>query len=142
MKLRISILVVVACAVALALVLQGGSADPLSVGDDSHTQWLCKSCAHGFLLTARQVAQQADRDPQHWSPLDCPQCRQKQAYLALVCPKCRTIYFGRDVPGESGQCPQCAPISRSIVADSEQAADESPRPREGAAPAKPAAKVR
>ena len=142
MKLRIAILVVVACAVGLALVLQGGLTDPLSAGDDSHTQWLCKACAHDFLLTARQVSQQADRDPQHWSPLDCPQCRQKQAYLALVCPKCRTIFFGRDVPGESGQCPECFPVSSTIVADSERPADDAPRPRDGVTPAKPAAKVR
>lgn len=142
MKLRISILVVVACAVGLTLVLQGGLADPLSAGDDSHTQWLCKSCAHDFLLTARQVAQQADRDPQHWAPLSCPQCRQKQAYLAMVCPQCRTIYFGRDVPGESGHCPKCSPVNRTVVADSDRPTDESPRPPESAARSKPAAKVR
>ncbi|HKQ48127.1 MAG TPA: hypothetical protein VJZ71_08675 [Phycisphaerae bacterium] len=142
MKLRISILVVVACGVGLALFLQGGQADPLSAGDDSHTQWLCKSCAHDFLLTARQVAQQADRDPQHWAPLKCPQCRQKQAYLAMVCPQCRTIYFGRDVPGESGQCPKCSPGSPTVVADSDRSREELPRPPDKSAAAKPAAKVR
>lgn len=142
MKLRISILASVACAVGLALVLRGGLADPLAAGDDSHTQWLCKACAHDFLLTARQVAQQADRDPVHWSPLNCPQCRQKQAYLALVCHKCQTIYFGRDVPGESGECPKCLPVTRTVVVDSDRPADEAARAPESAARTKPAAKVR
>jgi len=143
MKLKLGIVVVIACAVALAFVFQGGLADPLAAGDDSQTQWMCKSCSHCFLLTARQVAQRADRDPRRWAPLDCPQCGRKQAYLALACPKCQTIYFGQDVPGELGQCPRCATGRRMAVAEEDRpSAELSSRQDGSAARPRPAAKVR
>ena len=144
MKLRLGFIIAIACAVALALVFQGGSADPLAALDNSQTQWLCKACSYSFLLTAREVAQRADSDPHHWAPLLCPQCKKKQAYLAIVCPKCRTVYVGRDVPGESGQCPQCAPPTRraSVPEGNRPAAGSTTRPDGSAARSKPAAKVR
>lgn len=139
MKLRFGIIVILACAVGLAFVFQGGKADPPSGGDNTQTQWLCKACEHPFLLTARQVAQRADSDPRRWAPLDCPQCGKKQAYLALVCPKCQTVYFGRDVEGATGRCPHCAPAAGFAATTLEEdrpasglaarAQDETTKPR-------------
>lgn len=111
MKLRLGIAVVLICAVGLAFAFQAGKADSPAGGDKTQTQWLCKACDHSFLLTARQVAKRADSDPRRWAPLDCPQCGKKQAYLAMICPKCQTVYFGRDVEGATGQCPRCAPAA-------------------------------
>jgi hypothetical protein len=142
MKFKIGIITVIACALALVLFFQGGRANPVGGGADTRTQWLCKSCTHNFLLTAKEVAQRADPDPRHWAPLVCPECKQKQAYQALVCPKCKTIYFGSDVPGETGQCPKCSKGRRLSVAESNRPANESARVNASAAKTKPAAKVR
>ena len=44
------------------------------------------------------------------------ECKQRQAHQAAVCPKCKTVYFGRDVPGETGLCPKCSNESAAGVA--------------------------
>ncbi len=74
----------------------------------SKTLWKCASCEKRFELTA---AEYSDAFAKAGSiPIKCPSCSKIKGYQLMSCLNgCPTLFFGSEVPGETGQCPDCEP---------------------------------
>lgn len=105
-KIIIAVVALVA-AVAIAFMTGGKTDTALTTREESRTSWMCAECKHPFQLTAAQVEEESRTGTV--PPVTCPSCKQRRAMIAMVCEKCGTYFFNRDVEGSTGACPKCEP---------------------------------
>jgi DNA-directed RNA polymerase subunit RPC12/RpoP len=110
-SVKIAIIVIaLGSALVITLKMGGGEDAKQAVAEESRTSWLCGDCSHQLQLTALEVAEKMKVDG--GAPLTCPQCSAKKVYRSLICDKCSTPYFSREVEGSSGVCPKCNPEAK------------------------------
>jgi len=105
LKLAVAIVVLVA---AGAIYHFRSVESPPAETEDSAMLWCCRECHHSYKLTPSQTKVEAAKAGSEF-PLICPKCGKKEAYRALICEYCETMYFGNEVPGSTGACPKCFP---------------------------------
>ncbi|QDV89938.1 hypothetical protein RAS2_10140 [Phycisphaerae bacterium RAS2] len=87
--------------------------EPIEVApDDPKSPWLCAACNHQFEMNSKEEYQASQGVSNQMPPLNCPQCKAREAYRANVCGECSTWYFGAEVPNSSGVCPKCNPDAK------------------------------
>ncbi len=120
LKIGISV-AALAVAAGITFYFSGSTVEPPDT-EDSKTLWKFAECGHSFELTSKQFADEEKRAASA-SPLFCPKCNKMTAYRPIRCLKCDTIFFGPEVPGSSGECPNCRPKNREQPPEEEQPAD-------------------
>lgn len=111
---------VVICLVLAAVIVYftwGDSEDIPTGSVESSTNWKCAACGHQFKLTDNEFYQQLQNSPNGNSPLICPKCAKRDAWMVALCPKCHEWYYGVGKPGETGMCPKCSPAPKEETRD-------------------------
>jgi len=137
---KIGIIAVALGTAALLLMFRSNVAEPVPDTPETAVAYQCRICKTVFNLTPTQVKAEVDRAGQD-VPLHCQSCSEKEAYRVATCDKCNGQYFGPEVPGSTGACPQCFPATvaprvviqaeeEKVEAAAEEVQDEGPpKPR-------------
>lgn len=117
-------IIVAALGAAFAIFLFGDEGQVPPDTDESKTVWQCTACEHRVEWTALQVQQEYGKA--EGVPFICPNCKETAVYQLMACLTCRTLFFGSEVPGETGQCPKCRPDAELPIPPVEVQEDDEP----------------
>ncbi len=135
-RAKVGLTLLVLVVTATVFIRLGAGAGPASSSSDSQSLWMCRSCGERFVLTVGDVSALAGGSGRVTPPIDCSACKRREAYQAIVCRGCRGAYFGKDVPGSTGECPICHADHLMPTGESEEIQDgqDSERPSESGEP--------
>ncbi len=122
--LKIGIIVVALGAAVAITFLFGDDGQTLPDTEDSKTVWQCTKCDNRVEWTAYEV--QMEYAKTAGVPFICPKCKETSVYQLMACMKCQTLFFGSEVPGETGQCPECRPDAELPLPPAEVEEGEEP----------------
>lgn len=76
------------------------------------TDWLCSNCGEHFYVTPGRFEELFEDGEVKVGPggihaIQCPNCKEYQAYRAYQCPKCKTWCNLTHVVNEQLVCPKC-----------------------------------
>ena len=103
-NLKIAIIVLALGFAGLMFFLNTKKVDAIPDTPESTSLWMCKACQKTVEWTSKQEYENSGSAA---PPLFCPSCKVRELYRAQKCENCGTVFFGADLPGSSGVCPNC-----------------------------------
>lgn len=105
--LQLTIIVAALSSATAMAIRESASVDREASAAASETQWKCRSCALAVRLTAFDVSKLSQGSYGPSMAIKCPSCGEAACHLARVCPVCRSVYLGSEVPGGDDHCRSC-----------------------------------